>query len=257
MPNMKLAFSDIDYAKTLSALFPRLLSALEQSTSDNFAVRLLQKIGHKSERAVLDILSRLPNEQKNDIVIAAFRMERARIIKELSDALHQNEYGRHISFEDAFLMPAPNGQIECWLENVSIDYQALARRITPAASALEALPPLNDALPSSFRRTALRAAGYAARATGALMNLGIGDAALSHFLKREDVADTLNKTLEAMLAKNGIFAKVRGCEFFKGEHAVPQEVISLNQSASVPAELIDTLLDVLSSYLIELIDQTE
>ena len=228
MLHLQITIANIRYEQTLSALFPALMEQIGRREDDSLAVQLLQKVGSRSEKAVLNIIGRLDEPIKNQLLLYALQSSRQKLAQRLRDHLHQADAG--LDFEDVSVGLDGGGQLFCCFHQVSVDYQKVA-----------ALLP--DAMPKGL--------GFAAAATGFLMNLGVGDSAVYAIFKNESARRAVAAALEQMLVRNGIAADVAGCEVLRDAPVMPTE------DAALSPAVLNALADAIAGYVIELIDHYE
>lgn len=234
MLNLKLTFSNIEYEKTFSALLPLLMEKINGMDGGSLPVRLLQKVGERSEKAVLGMMNRLSGERKNDVVMFVFRNYKERFLGMLKGFL-QEKCGGSLSFEDAFIVAGENGQLCLYLKDVTIDYYEMAKLV-------ERLYGAEDG------RTA------AAKGAGRLMNFLGADGLILHFLGKEKNMKFIIDMLERVLVACGIHVKVADCEVMRSSHPIPSDVIEQDANTRMPQALTEELTDAIAGYIVELID---
>jgi len=234
MLHLKLSIANIQYEQTLSALFPVLMDQLKRADSSSLPVQLLQKVGGRSEKAVISIMNRLDLQMKNQLLLHLFSSNKPQLMNGLKDFLQSSGYG--IDFSDVSLSLSAEGQFFCCFHQVSVDYQALSTLIPEITQSRKGL-------------------GFAAAATGFLLNLGVGDSALIALFKNDAARRTVAQALEQMLSRNGIVMEVADCEVLKAGANLPAQ--TAEENPVLPPAVLDALVDAIAGYVIDLIDHYE
>ena len=234
MLHLKVTLTGVQYEQTLSALFPALMEKLDRQQEPTLPVLLLQKLGARSEKAALAILSRLDAQSKNGLLLCVFQSLRPQLETKLKALLAKGGYG--IDFSDLSVTCDEQGRFLCCFHQVCIDYQTLSERLPDIA----------------HQR---RGMGLAAAATGLLGSLGVGDSAVTALLKTEAARRTVANVLEQALRKNGVMVNVTGCEVFKTETEIAATPVP--EALALPPEVMESLADAIAGYVNELIDQNE
>lgn len=249
MLNLSMEFTNIQYEKTFSAVMPVLLERLNFIPTDSLILRLIQKIGAKSEQSILAIMSQLSVTSKSEVLAFAFRSNKTKLLDSVRAYLESN-MGKIFGLSNAYMDVSECGQIRLYLEDVKMDYYELSRLLASGNGGNPAVQPKGGV----FRR----ALGVATRSAGALMNLGDGlggDAMVVGLLNKGDNMRIVTSAMEDMLRSVGIYADVTDCTAMNAAHPIPAEVIERDAIIKMPQPLLEELTDVIAHYVLDLIDR--
>jgi len=249
MLNLSMEFTNIQYEKTLSALMPMLLDRLNNMDTDSLILRLMQKIGAKSEQSILTIMSQLSVRSKSEVLAFVFRSNKAKLLDGVRAYLESN-VGKTFGLSNAYMDVSENGRIRLYLEDVKMDYYELSRLLSSGTGGNPAAQPTGGVL-----RNAL---GIATRSAGLLMNLGGGlggDAMIVSLLNRGENMRYVTGAMENMLHTYGIYADVTDCTAMNAAHPIPAEVIERDAIIKMSQPLLEELTDVIAYYMLDLIDR--
>lgn len=91
-----ITIKNINYEKTLEGIFPLLKEKLAEKESSHMTIRLFQKLEDAALPIALNIMNRLPNETKTELMLTILNTYSGQIRDKLNEKLEAHDIGKHL-----------------------------------------------------------------------------------------------------------------------------------------------------------------
>ncbi len=126
MLSASIKISNIDYDKTFRQIFPSVKEKINSMESDNMIIRLIQKLDDAALYVFSDLMNRLSETTKNEILVQCINAYSIRIKDKLNEELTKNIYGKHITVGRLFAAEDSNELYLC-IDRIKVNYKTLVK----------------------------------------------------------------------------------------------------------------------------------
>ena len=123
MLTIDFSLSDINYENTLQQLFPGLSKRIQSAETDNLFIHLFQRLDETALPVMLSILSRLPEQSKNELLVSCFNAYSPVLTEKLNVEINRDSCGEYCHVGAASM--EYDGEIILRLSRVKVDYRKL------------------------------------------------------------------------------------------------------------------------------------
>lgn len=121
---------NINYEETFQQIFPTMKEKLYSSNSTNMVIRLFRKLDDAALPLILNIMGRLPESTKYDILSVCLNMYSNKICEILNEKLTKHPYGKFLNVNNISIMREQES-LYLWIGQVRVDYKGLAEEKIP------------------------------------------------------------------------------------------------------------------------------
>lgn len=125
-----ITIKNIDYEKTLEGIFPLLKEKLAEKESSHMTIRLFQKLEDAALPIALNIMNRLSDETKTELMVTILNTYSDQIRDKLNEKLEAHDIGKYLHMGEVSIAPR-DGVLYLWLGKVKADYGNLLRALVP------------------------------------------------------------------------------------------------------------------------------
>ena len=248
MLEARFRVSDIDLMSTYRRLVPKIKEKLGGSAGRyGFAARLIYRMicdaPEAAEGVMNNILSKLGEEQRSEIICGAVNSYALDITDKLKDALLKSEVGRSVSFDSICSYREGNAIILC-AKNIDIDYRALVSSREFHSAVDKTLLEKTGAFGGILSVAASKAAEAAVSAAPEMT-----ESAALKFLSREDVRKKAAEMLENVINEQGIALGISDIAIERSEYDKAIEVSLTLEKRLFSVEYEDVIIGAVTEYL--------
>lgn len=267
MINAKIIIKEIQYEETFQNLFPMAMKKCKSMKKPNLAIRFLLKMGDASVTAALGILNNMKQQNKNELLCGFVNLYRQEIQSALNALLQKDELGKNIQMGDIYMAQDNNDQLSLVIYNIKVDYSSLMKNESVKQKigdyANKAVKKTVFGAFDKIQKVAAEGIGFAAEiAAGAAQAApnGVEKMVLS-IMGKEKNKRKLLKMAQQVLSEKGLRLKPEDFVFVQENPTESEEeniVESVeNKEFSLSAELEEDLLDAVTGYLKDLLNEKE
>lgn len=125
MLDANIKIGSIDYENTLCNIFPLLSEKIASRDSKNLIIRLLQQLGDTAVPVLKDLMLRLPEDTKNELLISAVNAYSSDLKNKVNKELKKDKWGRF--FEIGTISVVQRDDIIFEIGHISVDYRELLK----------------------------------------------------------------------------------------------------------------------------------
>ena len=193
MLDAEITIKNIDYETTLCNIFPLLSEKISSSDSKNLIVRLLRQLGDAAVPVLSNVLDRLPEDTKDELLISAVNAYAPDLKDKVNRELRKDKWGQF--FEIGTICVVKRADITLEISQIRVDYHELLKDEKVSSKVEDKLGVLSRPV-----KSIVNMAAFIAPDTIEKMGLDI-------LLKNENKA-RLMELLRGVLIKYGIMIEV-------------------------------------------------
>lgn len=125
-----ITIKQLDYEKTLQGIFPLLKEKLAGKESSHMTIRLFQKLDDAALPIALNVMRRLPNETKTELMVQILNTYSSQILNKLNEKLGKHAIGQYIHV-GTFSIFEKDGVLYLWFGQIKADYGNIIRNFVP------------------------------------------------------------------------------------------------------------------------------
>lgn len=248
MLQLSLNLTEINYENIVKMAYPTLLEKLSQNRSRNLLFRLIAKLGDDGEAVLLRLMSKLPLENRNQLVCHCLNSYSPVLVGTLNDYLREDPLGRHFVLDRIEAEQIKNCLV-LTAQNVQVDFKALLN----AAREAENLKKITGKVVGSrllgafAAKATAKAAKQAAHVTNTMTSEELEIAGVV-LLNRDTVRQKLLGVISKALAAKRIPLNITQIHLESTDLAVyPEKRIA--DVHTLPENLEDALIQALADFL--------
>lgn len=246
MFDIRITVGEIDYEKTMKALFPGILAKCRELESRNTLIRLFLELGEDAVEILLGIMGRLSDAAKQELLCQCMNGYRPVLTDRINEYLQTDSLGRNFVIRDIY-MERTAGGLELLGEGVRVDYNGLLEnegvqsRLDAAAASVKGL----GGLGKIFVQHTVKALKTAAKAVPEeTERLGL------KLLQKEEIRRKLCDLAQGGLQKRGLILELKGLSFVQGCDSEEEGIVEIySHSLRLTPELETELIKALAGYL--------
>ena len=125
MLNAYIKIGSIDYENTMCNIYPLLSEKIASRKSKNLIVRLLQQLGDTAVPVLNDLMLRLPEDTKNEILISSVNAYSSELKEKVNKEFKKDKWGQF--FEIGTILMIRRKYIILEIGSVMVDYRELLK----------------------------------------------------------------------------------------------------------------------------------
>lgn len=126
MLSTSIKISNIDYEKTFQQVFSVIKDKIGSLESKNMIIRLFQKLDDAALPVLLGVMTRLPEETKNELLVQCLNAYSLKIKVKLNEELVKNAFGKYLTV-GCISAVSENNNLYLWIGQVKVDYKSLVK----------------------------------------------------------------------------------------------------------------------------------
>lgn len=227
-----IKIQEIDYEKSFTNLFPRVMEKLNQKEHKNLAVRFLQKMGDSSVPVVLGTLAGMTEKGKGELLIEIVNAYQQEFLVLLNHFLEKKNLGNQIQIGSFRMGWNKKGQMMIAIRDVKADYAEILQndRVQQKIQDFAGAKAAKIGGSSVFQLLAANSVSAAAKFAANRMPDEVEKMAISVMEKPENKKRILNLAEQAM-EKNGLCVKLEDISFRQAD-ASRENVRAAGESAA-------------------------
>ncbi len=239
-----IAIGEIDYMRSFQALFPMVCDKCQSMETENYLVRLLQKVGNASTPVLTALLAPLPEGQKRELLCSLAGAFGPDLTKALNHVLAKDKVGQGLQLGGTALTPEGE-EMFLSLSGIQVDYKTILHSETVREKAAWTADHLLRGYIGKpmAQRIAKKGVDHAAALAGAMP--GTSERVVLSVLEQPKTQAAILRLAEDALESRGLCLRLLGMRFQPSRPA-PAPV---RQRLHFSHELEEALLDSLSAYL--------
>lgn len=126
MLSANIKISNMNYEKTFQQVFPVVKDKIGSMESKNMVIRLFQKLDDAALPVLLGVMTRLPEDTKNELLVQCLNVYSHKIREKLNEELVKNAFGKHLNIGCVSAVRG-NENLYLWIGQVKVNYKALVK----------------------------------------------------------------------------------------------------------------------------------
>lgn len=126
MISVTIKIVNINYETTIRQIFPAIKEKLRSLESKNMVIRLFQKLDDAALPVLLEIMERLPQDTKDELLAICLNTYSSKVCEKLNEELTKHPYGKFLDVNRISIMREQES-LYLWIGQVQVDYKGLVK----------------------------------------------------------------------------------------------------------------------------------
>lgn len=126
MLSISIKIRNIDYEKTYRQVFPVVRDKIGSMESTNMVIRLFQKLDDAALPVLLGVMTRLPEETKNELLVQCLNAYSLKIKEKLNEELLKSDPSKYLAVGRVSVSQEGNN-LYLWASQIKVDYIAFMK----------------------------------------------------------------------------------------------------------------------------------